>query len=72
MRTCTNVRSMTREANWRPQFLEELVYLVSIVEILVVLDVYFSMPLMTTFALQCIVNNLVKDIACCLWQLWVN
>jgi len=38
-RTCTNVRSMTREADWGPQFLEELVYLVSKVEILVVLDV---------------------------------
>jgi hypothetical protein len=30
---------MTGEADWGPQFLEELVYLVSIVEILVVLDV---------------------------------
>jgi len=30
---------MTREADWGPQFLEELVYLVSKVEILVVLDV---------------------------------
>jgi hypothetical protein len=28
--------------------------------------VYFSMPLMATFALQCIVNNLVKDVVCCL------
>jgi hypothetical protein len=37
--TCRNVRSMTGEADWGPQFLEELVYLVSIVEILVVLDV---------------------------------
>jgi len=40
MRTYSNVRSITREADWRPQFLEGLVYLMLIVKILVVLDVY--------------------------------
>jgi hypothetical protein len=39
-RTCSNARYMTREADWRPQLLEGLVYLMSIVEILVVLDVF--------------------------------
>jgi len=32
--------------------------------------VYFSMPLMATSDLQCVVNNLVKDVAYCLWQFW--
>jgi hypothetical protein len=32
--------------------------------------VYFSMPLLATSDQQCVVNNLVRDVACCLWQFW--
>jgi vacuolar-type H+-ATPase subunit I/STV1 len=39
MRTSFSVRSMMREVDWKSQFLERLVYLMSIVKILVVLDV---------------------------------
>jgi hypothetical protein len=55
---------MMSEADCELKFLEKLTYLKPIVKILVILDVYFSMPLMATFDLQCVVNNLVKDVAC--------
>jgi hypothetical protein len=57
---------MMSEADWEPQFLERLTYLKSIVKILVVLVVC----IMATYDLQCVVNNLVRDVACFLCQFW--
>jgi hypothetical protein len=62
-----------READWRPQFLEELVYLRLIVEILVVLDVCILVWYLWQLLLYNVfVNNLVKDVACYLWQFLEN
>jgi len=58
------VQSMTTKADWRPKFFGRIsVLTVNSGNTGSFRCVYFCMPLMATSALQCIINNLVKDVA---------